>query len=243
MSVIDRIWAEDHLVELEREIWLQIMVYQWSIDRRLVSSQQILASRRAKSIVRLHNIHDREMVTKHDLKARLDEFCELSGHERIHLGCTSADIVENTYLIRQRRSVLALGLQHHNPQINHWLKRQMFRGVRGPVGSDQDQLDLLGSAEAVAGLNLALAKHFGFSHVIGNVSQCMPRSLDMELGALLLATIPIERTADRMVANGLLTTLAAQEFWNEGDVATSVVRRYAWPMMFKTIEGTLLEGR
>ena len=187
MTVIDRIWSNDHLVELERELWLQVMAFQHRVDPSLVSSAQIRSSLKAAPIIRLANIRDREMVTKHDLKARLDEFCELSGHQRIHLGMTSADVVENTYLIRMRRSVLALGLQHTHPSIDQWLIRQQFRGIRGPVGSDEDQMNLLGSAKLVEALNRAVAKHFGFATVINAVAQCMPRSFDMELATLLAA--------------------------------------------------------
>lgn len=238
MTVIDRIWSDDHLIELERELWLEVMGFQHRVDPSLVSAQNILSSMKAAPIIRLANIRDREMVTKHDLKARLDEFCALSGHERIHLGMTSADVVENSYLIRQRRSVLALGLQRF-PEVDAWLKRQQFRGIRGPVGSDEDQLNLLGTPERVMDLNLHVARHFGFDKVINAVSQCMPRSMDLELAALLLGTLETHRVVDRIVCNGLLSMVAQQEFWFEGDVSTSVVRRYAWPMLFKTIEGSI----
>lgn len=240
MTVIDRIWSEDHLIKLEREIWLQVMAYQHRCDPTLVTAAQILASQKAARIIRAENIHDLEMVTKHDIMARLQEFAALSGHNRIHLGMTSADIVENTYLIRQRRSVLALGLDQY-PEVKGWLGRQQFRGIRGPVGSDEDQLNLLGSEELVTGLNLTLCRHFQFPSVINAVAQCMPRSLDLELASLLVGTLETHRVVDRCVANGLLSMIAQQEFWFEGDVSTSVVRRYAWPMIFKVLEGSLID--
>ena len=37
----------------------------------------------------------RERVTRHDVKARIEEFCELAGHEHIHKGMTSRDLTEN----------------------------------------------------------------------------------------------------------------------------------------------------
>lgn len=235
MTIIDRIWGENHLIKLERQIWVYVMNYQMQCNSTLVTSDQLASSVRALPVIRLDRIHDREMVTKHDLMARLQEFAELSGHNRIHLGMTSADIVENSYLIRQRRSVMTLGLADQ-PKLRDWLKRQQFRGIRGPVGSDVDQLDLLQSERLVIGLNHYVANHFGFQRIIGSVAQCMPRSLDLELAYLLLDSMDRCTSQQRCLATGLLTMIAGQEFWLEGDIATSVVRRYAWPMLFKLVE-------
>ena len=34
-------------------------------------------------------------MTKHDVKARLEEFAELVGHQHAHKGMTSRDLTEN----------------------------------------------------------------------------------------------------------------------------------------------------
>ncbi len=204
--------------------------------------------------VDLPSIKRREFQTRHDLKARLDEFVTLSGHQHAHMGMTSADVVENTYLIRQRRSVIALGLRH-NDTLQHaklqdvfdrWLDRQQFRGIRGPVGSDVDQLSLLGSRERVHELNRRIASKFGFvkhEQVINAVSQVMPRSFDVELGGLLMGVINADSLGAKYLdlCNGYMTMLTGQQAWLEGDVATSVVRRYVWPMFFHTIAEYLEE--
>ncbi|MDR2513310.1 MAG: hypothetical protein LBD01_05915 [Puniceicoccales bacterium] len=49
----------------------------------------------------------REEVTRHDVKARIEEFCALAGHEHIHKGMTSRDLTEN---VEQLQVFRALGL-------------------------------------------------------------------------------------------------------------------------------------
>ena len=236
---IDEIWSDRYLVKLERLLWLAIMEAQRTYNPGLVSKAQIRDSRAMIDEIDLQSIDDREMVTKHDLKARLDEFVALSGHSRIHLGMTSADIVENTYLIRQKASVKALGPQYVRA-AQPWMAGTPFRGVRGPIGSDVDMLSLLGSREAVESMNLELANRFGFDEVINAVPQCMPRSFDFQLASLLLPMV--EDPISRALATGLLSILSQQDYWLEGDVSSSCVRRYAWPMWFKILTGDYEEA-
>ncbi len=61
-----------------------------------------------------------------------------------------------------------------------------IRGIKGPVGSQQDQLDLLGSLERVARLELMVADHLGVPQVLGAVGQVYPRSRDFEVVAALV---------------------------------------------------------
>lgn len=233
---IDDIWSDEYLVRLERRLWIRVMEAQSMLGpgpEPLVTDQQIFDSRAVQDHpVDLDSIHQREMVTRHDIMARLAEFVHLSGHSRIHLGMTSADVVENTYLIRQRQSLIALGLRP-------WTTDLQFRGIRGPVGSDVDQLNLLGTTQRVDALNRHVATRFGFEHVIGAVSQCMPRSFDLRL-ANRLSQLATNRVDAALVA-GIVQMLGEQTFWLEGDVSSSCVRRYAWPMLFKIVEGSYTE--
>jgi adenylosuccinate lyase len=54
------------------------------------------------------------------------------------------------------------------------------------MGTAQDQLDLLGSADAVADLERQVAAHLGFTSVLGSVGQVYPRSLDLDVVATLV---------------------------------------------------------
>ncbi len=61
------------------------------------------------------------------------------------------------------------------------------RRIKGPVGTQQDQLDLLdGDLERLDELELAVARHLGFDHVMTNVGQVYPRSLDLDVVASAL---------------------------------------------------------
>ena len=45
--------------------------------------------------VDLASIAARERITRHDVKARIEEFNALAGHEQVHKGMTSRDLTEN----------------------------------------------------------------------------------------------------------------------------------------------------
>ena len=51
------------------------------------------------------SIAARERITRHDVKARIEEFNALAGHEHIHKGMTSRDLTENVEQLQIRRSL------------------------------------------------------------------------------------------------------------------------------------------
>lgn len=55
--------------------------------------------------VDLASIADRERVLRHDVKARIEEFNALAGHEHVHKGMTSRDLTENVEQLQIRRSL------------------------------------------------------------------------------------------------------------------------------------------
>lgn len=56
----------------------------------------------------LDSIDAREKVTRHDVKARIEEFNELAGHQHIHKGMTSRDLTENVEQLQVFRSLLVV---------------------------------------------------------------------------------------------------------------------------------------
>ena len=60
-----------------------------------IPADAIAAYERVKDQIDLDSIRARERVTRHDVKARIDEFCALAGHEHVHKGMTSRDATEN----------------------------------------------------------------------------------------------------------------------------------------------------
>ena len=53
----------------------------------------------------LESIRRREEVTKHDVKARLEEFADKAGHQHAHKGMTSRDLTENVEQLQIHRSL------------------------------------------------------------------------------------------------------------------------------------------
>lgn len=76
-----------------------------------------------------------------------------------------------------------LGAYHHLKSVQNNFS---IRGIKGPVGSQQDQLDLLGSIDKVDQLETKIAEHLGVPNVLGAVGQVYPRSRDLEVVSALV---------------------------------------------------------
>jgi len=102
------IWSPEGKVRLERELWIAVMKAQRELGLD-VPEDAIAAYESVLDRVDLASIDARERVTRHDVKARIEEFCELAGHEHIHKGMTSRDLTEN---VEQLQVVRALAEVH-----------------------------------------------------------------------------------------------------------------------------------
>ncbi|MCB0896752.1 MAG: adenylosuccinate lyase, partial [Nocardioidaceae bacterium] len=92
------IWSPEHKVLLERQLWLAVLEAQRDLGIE-VPDGVVEAYRGVVDLgekgVDLESIAARERVTRHDVKARIEEFSALAGHEHIHKGMTSRDLTEN----------------------------------------------------------------------------------------------------------------------------------------------------
>lgn len=88
------IWGAEGRVRLERDYWIAVVKAQKSLGID-IPENAIEAYESVKDKVDLESIQKRESVTRHDVKARIEEFCELAGFEHIHKGLTSRDLTEN----------------------------------------------------------------------------------------------------------------------------------------------------
>ncbi|QGG96764.1 adenylosuccinate lyase [Actinomarinicola tropica] len=230
-AAMREVWSPERKVVLERQLWLAVLRAQRDLGVA-VPDGAIEAYEKVVDDVDLESIRRREQVTKHDVKARIEEFCALAGHELIHRGMTSRDLTENVEqlqvrlglrLVRDRlvtvlarlaelaaehRDTVITGRSHNVPaqattlgkrfanageevlaaldRIEDLLERYPLRGIKGPVGTQQDQLDVLGAPDAVEALERAVAAHLGFDHILGSVGQVYPRSLDLDVVAALV---------------------------------------------------------
>ncbi len=226
------LWSPEHKVVLERRLWLAVLRAQRDLGVD-VPDGVVEAYESVLDRVDLASIAERERVTRHDVKARIEEFCALAGHEHIHKGLTSRDLTENVEQLQIRSALelvrdktvaalaklaqlavryddVALTGRSHNvaaqtttlgkrfasaadellqayAALEALLAAYPLRGIKGPVGTAQDMLDLLdGDDEALADLESRIAGHLGFGRVLTSVGQIYPRSLDAAVVATLV---------------------------------------------------------
>ncbi len=98
------IWSGEGKVKLERELWIAVMKAQRDLGLSIPDGV-IESYERVKDQVNLESIMQRERITRHDVKARIEEFCDLAGHEHIHKGMTSRDLTENVEQMQVFRSL------------------------------------------------------------------------------------------------------------------------------------------
>jgi len=83
----------------ERKFWITILKLQQKAGLPITDSD-IKAYEKVIDKVDLDSIEEREIKTRHDVKARIEEFNALAGVEKIHIGLTSRDLTENIELIQ-----------------------------------------------------------------------------------------------------------------------------------------------
>ena len=81
------IWSPEHKIVLERRLWIAVLEAQRDLGVD-VPDGVVEAYRDVVDKVDLDSIAARERVTRHDVKARIEEFAALAGHEHIHKGMT-----------------------------------------------------------------------------------------------------------------------------------------------------------
>lgn len=98
------IWSAEGRIVLEREFWIAVMKAQRDLGLD-IPQEAIDAYERVKGQVDVESINARERVTRHDVKARIEEFCDLAGFQHIHKGMTSRDLTENVEQLQIVRSM------------------------------------------------------------------------------------------------------------------------------------------
>ena len=265
---IARIWSPEHKIRLERQLWIAVLKAQRDLGVETPAGT-IEAYERVVDTIDLGSIAEREAITRHDVKARIDEFAALAGTEHIHKGMTSRDLTENVEQLQIRESLavlrgravavlarlgrlatenadLVMAGRSHNVaaqattmgkrfasaadellvavgRVDNLLVRYPLRGIKGPVGTAQDQLDLLGGDETkLADLEHRVAEHLGFDHTFTSVGQVYPRSLDYDalssLVQLVAGPSSLATTIRLMAGNELVT-----EGFQPGQVGSSAM--------------------
>jgi adenylosuccinate lyase len=98
------IWSPEGRILLEREWWIAVMKAQKELGLD-IPSEAIESYEKVKEIINLDSIDARERISRHDVKARIEEFCDLTGFEHIHKGMTSRDLTENVEQLQVYRGL------------------------------------------------------------------------------------------------------------------------------------------
>lgn len=106
-SAMRGLWSATGKVLLERDYWIAVLKAQQSLGLP-VPEGAVAAYEKAKPAVNLESIRKREELTRHDVKARLEEFCDLAGFQHLHKGLTSRDLTENVEQLQVYRGLLVL---------------------------------------------------------------------------------------------------------------------------------------
>jgi adenylosuccinate lyase len=85
----------------ERKFWITILNFQKKAGLPITDSD-IAAYEKVINTVDLASIEKQEKQSRHDVKARIEEFNALAGVEKIHIGMTSRDLTENIELLQIR---------------------------------------------------------------------------------------------------------------------------------------------
>ena len=108
-------------------------------------------------------------------------------------------------------------------RIEDLIARYPLRGIKGPVGTSQDMLDLLdGDASKLSSLESRVAAHLGFENVLTSVGQAYPRSLDFDVVSALVQVVAGPSnlaTTIRLMAGIELVT----EGFKDGQVGSSAM--------------------
>ena len=256
------IWTAEAKIIMERRLWIAVLYAQQEAGME-ISAQDIAAYEAVITTIDLESIREREQITRHDVKARIEEFNACASSEAnkklelVHTGMTSRDLTENVeqMQVRQameivRRKVIAVlsrfarraieyqalpmtGRSHNVPaqmttlgkrfatsaeeleqafwRFQGCFEKYPLRGIKGPVGTQQDMFDLLSDSSSVDSLECKIAKHLGFKHILTSVGQVYPRSLDFDV---ISALVQIAGTASSFATT--LRLMAGQELVTEG---------------------------
>ena len=266
------VWSAESKIISERRLWLAVLGAQHDLGVDFGGDDPALVIKAYEGVVEnvdLASIAEREKITRHDVKARIEEFNALAGFQHVHKGMTSRDLTENVEqlqivsslkIIRDRMVATLVqlaqlatqyanqpiaGRTHNVPaqvttlgkrfattanellvayqRIEELLGRYPLRGIKGPVGTSQDMLDLLGGDGAkLEELERRIADHLGFAHSLVSTGQVYPRSLDFDVVTALaqVAAAPSNlATSIRLMAGHELVT----EGFQPGQVGSSAM--------------------
>lgn len=153
-----KFWSPRGKVLLEREFWIAVMKAQRELGCNIPETA-ISAYEECKNRIDLEEIRRREEITRHDVKARIEVFCQAAGHEYIHKGLTSRDVTENVEQLQVYRSLCLVELKGVAALVELSRRVEEFRNlvIAGRTHEVPAQPTTLGRRFAMFGEELILA--------------------------------------------------------------------------------------
>jgi adenylosuccinate lyase len=279
-------WSAEGKIISERRLWLAVLAAQHDLGMDFGGDDPAVVIKAYQGVIEQvdpASIAAREKTTRHDVKARIEEFNALAGFQHVHKGMTSRDLTENVeqlqivaslkiirdrivatlvqlaQLATQYAALPMVGRTHNvaaqvttlgkrfattanelllaHQRIEELLSRYPLRGIKGPVGTSQDMLDLLGGDQVrLQALERRVADHLGFTDVLVSTGQVYPRSLDLDVISALaqVAAAPSNlATSIRLMAGHELVT----EGFQPGQVGSSAMPHKMNPRSCERVNG------
>jgi adenylosuccinate lyase len=249
-SAMREVWSPENKIISERRLWLAVLAAQRDLSVDFGRDDPAVVIKAYEGVigqVDLASIAQREKITRHDVKALTEnvEQLQIVSALTIIRDRIVATLVQLAQLAAQYADQPMAGRTHNVPaqvttlgkrfataanellvayqRIEELLGRYPLRGIKGPVGTSQDMLDLLGGdAGKLDELERRIADHLGFAHVLVSTGQVYPRSLDLDVVTALaqVAAAPSNlATSIRLMAGHELVT----EGFQAGQVGSSAM--------------------
>src|SRR6476469_6717579 len=204
------IWSPEAKVVAERRLWLAVLRAQAALGTggAAVPSSVLSDYERVLDDVDLSSIAERERVLRHDVNENVEQLQIRRSLELVHSHgiAVVARLAERAISYRD----LVMAGRSHNvaaqattlgkrfasageelllalTRLRSLIDRYPLRGIKGPMGTAQDMLDLFsGDTSKLAELERRVAEFLGFTEIFTSLGQVYPRSLDHDVVSALV---------------------------------------------------------
>jgi adenylosuccinate lyase len=144
-------------------------------SRDLTENIELIAIRDGLNLVRRRTLETLFLLEK-----------SITKYEKTYMVGRSHNVAAQVTTLGKRFATCAQELLFSLTSLEELIARLPLRGLKGPVGTGQDQIATLGSIKDLNKLEEKLAKEYGFENTLSSVGQIYPRSIDFEVVAKLL---------------------------------------------------------
>jgi len=144
-------------------------------SRDLTENIELIAIRDGLNLVRRRTLETLFLLEKN-----------ITKYEKTYMVGRSHNVAAQVTTLGKRFATCAQELLFSLASLEELIARLPLRGLKGPVGTGQDQIANLGSIKDLDKLEEKLAKEYGFENTLSSVGQIYPRSIDFEVVSKLL---------------------------------------------------------